>query len=450
MAVRNCDPAYRGYVCIALFLSVYQAELNGPAVLHDTTNNLLSPYVQKDSGVSFGSLRFPAPLEQSFRKLYSKAGVLRARLMPGFALIMTTLTCIMRMLGDDEWAFEAVFLLAVFVPLLLITLYTSTKADIYKTYQGFLALSGLLSGLVVSSLYFRPSLAGMPSYFSMEVTWILGVWLILGLRFQMALAVTTLLTLVHIGGSYYLDYSSQVQGYEIVMLFLVNCIGALSCYQLEYTTRLSYAESLELEELTKEFKGLAEVDGLTGLNNRRAYDSYIDRLWSQCKREQMAIVIAMIDVDQFKPYNDQYGHQCGDEALIAVASVIAEHTNRPLDFCARYGGEEFVMALYGPHEEPGHTSPEESVHKYFEALRMAVMDLRIEHDGSMTNKCLSVSIGVSIVYPGCTQRSLDGAVQMADEALYMAKERGRNRVVLSADDDDFSTGVFRSVNNPAA
>jgi diguanylate cyclase (GGDEF)-like protein len=235
-----------------------------------------------------------------------------------------------------------------------------------------------------------------------------------------------------------------------VMLMLVNCIGAISCYQLEYTTRLSYVESLELEELTKELKELAEVDGLTGLNNRRTYDAYIDRLWRQCQREQTALVIAMIDVDEFKPYNDQYGHQCGDDALIAVAGVIAAHANRPLDFAARYGGEEFVLALYGPHEEPGQASPERSVREYLEALRMAVMDLRIEHAASMTNKCLTVSVGAAIVYPGCSKRSLEGIVQMADEALYMAKEQGRNRVVVRTDDENFSTGVFRAINNSAA
>jgi diguanylate cyclase (GGDEF)-like protein len=411
-------------------------------VNHQATNSQFSSYINDSEQGILAGLSFPAPLEAEFRKYYSKTGIKRARLMPCFAVMMTVIGAVLRLSGDGPWLFMTIWDLGFFVPLLAVTLYFSTLPDQYRVYQKLLAASGLVSGLVIASLYFRPTLEGMPSYFSMEVTWILAVWLILGLRFFPAAAAALIITCAHIYGIVYNNFEFQVLGYEIVMLLLVNGLGATCCYQLEHTTRRAFAESLELEELARELTALSELDGLTGLNNRRAYDAYIDKLWRQSKREQAILTVIMVDIDHFKAYNDHYGHQSGDEALKAVANVLAVHAKRPFDFAARYGGEEFVLALYGYYTDPNLFSGCEFGQVCADTIREDVLALQIQHDESTTDKYLTVSVGVAVILPD-TKRSLAGAVQMADEALYQAKEEGRNRaVVVECSDLEFRTGRF--------
>ena len=408
------------------------------------THNQLPVYVNNTGRGFFTGLGFPDPLEAEFRKYYSRTSVSRARLMPGFAAMMIMIGVVLRFSGDDPSLFLTIWDLGFVLPLLFVTLYLSTLPHWYRAYQRLLHLSGLISGIVIVSMYFRPTLEGMPSYFAMVITWVLGIWLILGLRFAPAAVAALMVSSAHIAGIIYIDYEYQVLGFEIVMLFLVNGIGAICCYQIENTTRRSFSESLELEELARELTVLSELDGLTGLNNRRTYDAYIDKLWRQSKREQTLLTIIIVDIDYFKDYNDHYGHQNGDKALKAVAGVISRCAKRPFDFAARYGGEEFVLALYGSYTDPNLFSGVEFGHVHAEAIRENILALEIEHVESKANKYLTVSVGVAVVLPD-TKRSLAGAVQMADEALYRAKEEGRNRaVVVECNDYAFRTGRFRT------
>jgi diguanylate cyclase (GGDEF)-like protein len=320
----------------------------------------------------------------------------------------------------------------------------------YKLYQALLALTGLFSGLVVASLYFRPSLTDMPSYFAMEVAWIFAVWLIIGLRFRIAATVALLISASHIFGIFSLNVELQVIGYETVMLLLVNAIGAMSCYQLEIAVRRSFLESKELGELNKELEILAQLDGLTGLNNRRSYDIFIERIWGQCKRDQVSLTLLLIDLDHFKAFNDHYGHQSGDDALKAVAEVIKSTAKRPFDFAARYGGEEFVIALYGTPEIYGGNVATDASRALAEKLRVGIQKLKIPHEKSSTSKYLTASIGVAVILPEA-ERSLAGSVQMADEALYRAKEDGRNRIFVTESGTALvRTGRFRASDRATA
>jgi diguanylate cyclase (GGDEF)-like protein len=143
----------------------------------------------------------------------------------------------------------------------------------------------------------------------------------------------------------------------------------------------------------------------------------------------------MIDVDHFKRYNDSFGHQAGDVALRTVAGLIQEFARRPLDLAARYGGEEFAMVFYD-------LSPA-NVQDIAERLIKRVQAERI--NVAKPELGLTISIGVGLISPGIG-RSPQGAVQLADEALYDAKRAGRNRVVVK-DAEDYrllSTGIFRA------
>ncbi|MEE8305632.1 MAG: diguanylate cyclase, partial [Gammaproteobacteria bacterium] len=153
-------------------------------------------------------------------------------------------------------------------------------------------------------------------------------------------------------------------------------------------------------------------------------------------REEVALAIIIVDIDFFKLYNDVYGHQAGDDCLKRVAQCMLRTAKRPFDFCARYGGEEFVMVLYGPPRDYAESLPEK--------IRRDVAALEIAHSGSEVANKVTVSVGAAIAPPAGGGRSLAGAIQMADEALYEAKAKGRNRVVFKdADVVAVQTGNFR-------
>ncbi|SAL76471.1 diguanylate cyclase [Caballeronia terrestris] len=173
------------------------------------------------------------------------------------------------------------------------------------------------------------------------------------------------------------------------------------------------ATNLELQRLTNS-------DGLTGLSNRRRLDDYVSAEWRRAMRDGTSIGFLMIDVDNFKSYNDTYGHVAGDDVLKLIAHAIEASLNRSSDLAARFGGEEFAVVL------PGTSVP--GMRLLSEKIRIAVEALGVPHSGSSHGR-LTVSIG------GVTQtpHGEDGSKQLieaADVALYRAKRDGRNRVVV--------------------
>jgi diguanylate cyclase (GGDEF)-like protein len=175
-------------------------------------------------------------------------------------------------------------------------------------------------------------------------------------------------------------------------------------------------------------------DGLSGLMNRRAFDQHLLYVWHQAIREQRSVALLMIDIDHFKGYNDEWGHQVGDSALRSVAHVIQGFARRPLDLAARYGGDEFVVILY---------DLAFSHAQYLaERLRESVQNLAHEAE-ILTGPEVTVSVGVGFAVPS-TCRSTDAVVRLADEALYEAKSAGRNRVIAKGAEGHIfmDTGTF--------
>jgi diguanylate cyclase (GGDEF)-like protein len=170
-------------------------------------------------------------------------------------------------------------------------------------------------------------------------------------------------------------------------------------------------------------KTLAAKDGLTGLGNRRSFDQTLETEWSRAQRAKKPLALLFVDVDHFKLFNDQHGHQNGDECLRAVAEIIGANAVRPTDLAARYGGEEFAVIL------PDTGS--EGACIVAERIREAVMDLRIAHGDPGAGPWVTLSVGVASHVPG-DDVGPDWFLGQADQALYAAKRLGRNRVI-SAD-----------------
>lgn len=176
----------------------------------------------------------------------------------------------------------------------------------------------------------------------------------------------------------------------------------------------------DLSEVNLKLQQLSRVDVLTALFNRRHFQEYLQDLWQRAKHGGTEVVIIMMDVDHFKPYNDHHGHPAGDECLRQVASVMQNSLRRPGDMVARYGGEEFIAVL------PNTSLP--LAMQAAERVRKAVEDMAIPHETSATLPVVTVSLGVAwcnAATPGATP---DGLISKADRALYDAKHQGRNRV----------------------
>jgi diguanylate cyclase (GGDEF)-like protein len=159
-------------------------------------------------------------------------------------------------------------------------------------------------------------------------------------------------------------------------------------------------------------------DGLTNIPNRRSFEKHSSLEWKRARREQSPVGLLLIDIDWFKKYNDRYGHQKGDLCLIKVAKALHASIHRIGDMVARYGGEEFVAVL--PKNDLAGAA------KFGEKLKQAITGLCIEHE-ELPWKKVSISIGAASCIPD-EHTSLADLIKMADDALYDAKDKGRNRV----------------------
>jgi len=211
-----------------------------------------------------------------------------------------------------------------------------------------------------------------------------------------------------------------------IVLFTAIIISLIANYQMENDARWNYLrnllkeiETIRLEKAKVELEHLSSSDVLTGLTNRRYFDSFLDKEWRMGIRNQTPVSLLFLDVDDFKAYNDNYGHQAGDVCLQKIAAVIRRSVHRSRDLCARYGGEEFVVLLPD-------TAQESALH-IAEIIRAGIEMEKLPHSFSRAASHITVSIGVASIIPqlGVDQSLL---VEMADRALYKAKEMGRNQV----------------------
>ena len=256
--------------------------------------------------------------------------------------------------------------------------------------------------------------------------------IVVRLRFWHALTVSTFILLLYVltvPGITSMEPPVMIN--SSVVLFSAIIISLIANYQIENALRRNYLnnlskeiETIRLEKAKTELELISSLDVLTALANRRNFDTFLDTEWQMGAQYRTPLSLIFLDVDNFKSYNDHYGHQAGDVCLQKIAEVLKKCIHRSRDLCARYGGEEFVVLL--PNTD------EQSALQMAEKLRKSIELENIPHEHSRVGPYVTASVGVAIMIP---QKTLtpQRLIELADRALYRAKDLGRNKVQVMDD-----------------
>jgi diguanylate cyclase (GGDEF)-like protein len=390
--------------------------------------------VDAKTGLEIERLRFAPETEAEFQTYFVQRSLARARWATAIYLALVAVVTAINMRGSMAPLADAlqqpIYLLRLGVacPALVLILAATVIPELQRHYQWVTAIAVVVTGMSVMAISGITAAAGLPQFQMGDVLVVVYATLFLGLLARPVVIVASALMLSFIGMGLYLGVSTDHLIFASSVVFATTLMSVLSALRMERLLRANFIENRLLNDI-------AERDGLTGLYNRRMFDNLTTRLWLQAQRDQAALQVIIVDIDHFKAYNDLYGHQAGDTCIRRVASIIARAAKRPLDFCARYGGEEFALVLYAPSGADPASLPEQ--------IRRDIMSLDIPHANADGTRMLTVSIGSATAQPD-TKRSLAGLIQTADEALYRAKQLGRNRVLhVDSSESETPTGTFK-------
>jgi diguanylate cyclase (GGDEF)-like protein len=378
----------------------------------------------------FPWLRFEPTLEQEFRQRYRSDSLPQIRrnlwIAVAFMLGFSVLTHWILDTAVDRAA--NIIRFALLVPILGLGLFLAYSRHYQRFYPLACQVCAPLFGLGVVAIAVIASQQGL-NLISTVVLVTIYIYFMLGMLFYAALTSALTVLVAYVLAAAFAGTPAPSMLIDAGVLLFTNVVGMMVGFTLERTTRTNFLEGQLLIEL-------ASRDGLTGMHNRRVFDEHLQRVWPQAIREKVPLALLLIDIDHFKAYNDHYGHQAGDQCLRQVAWCLMQSARRPLDVTARYGGEEFAIVLYDVRAE--------YVQELVRRIQAAIAALAIEHHASPTGSHVSFSIGVALVEPS-GGRSYWGFIQLADEALYAAKEQGRNcSVTLGMSEYAvLSTGSFR-------
>lgn len=304
------------------------------------------------------------------------------QLVPGIAVLLMTIY------------HERVRLIAnqLFPVLLVVVGTVAARIDIqYEILQPAFALRYGAGLLIVSSFFF------------------------LGITFWRALASAAAIVLFDVLMATSLLSSSQVQVHWIsVSYYLVLLvIGAISRYVHEYSQREQF--------LVRKLLGwVAQHDAMSGLANRRSFDTELRRVMLQARRDRQPMALLLLDLDNFKAYNDNLGHPAGDALIRVFSDLLGSFARRPMDLAARVGGEEFALLL--------HDCEAQAAQAIAAQILAALAERAMPHPASAQSALATTSIGIAIWKP---DQSAEQLYQAADAALYGAKQAGKNRYVMS-------------------
>ncbi|MFC3607976.1 GGDEF domain-containing protein [Stutzerimonas tarimensis] len=390
-----------------------------PSDLRRSPDDLRETPYQRQAVLGFRLLLFKPALEVEFRRYLTQQARLTQRL-GGVALVLVAggylfFEHILLGIEEQPWSLELTLLRALQMlvggVVLLVSFDQRRQSAFSNWLLGFLLI---LVGVIASQidLFYETSELPLKLRYGAGLL-IVCCFFYLGVTFWWAL----LCAMVILAGDVVLakralspdQYSAHLIAVSYYLLLMA--IGSISRYAHEYSQREQFL-------MRKQLGWMAEHDGLTGLSNRRSFDAALRRAVAQARREHLPLTLMLLDLDEFKAYNDTLGHPEGDRLLQDFSDLFERFARRPLDLAARVGGEEFALLLYDCDAAAGRQLAEDILQR--------VRDRAFPHPASRRGT-LTCSIGMAVLRGSETPERL---YKHADDALYMAKQQGRDRGVL--------------------
>lgn len=378
------------------------------------------------------NLRFPHALEAEFQRDYC----LRYRTHMQLAMLLGALALLACGVVDPFWmpaVAGELWTIRLLMVLPMLGLLLLTRTSLGERYmQFFAAFAGCLcvGGLVAISLH---ALEPFNHYYSGAITMVMLVVFVLSrLQFGWGVAAAiVMLATLSVGLLVFGNASFQLWTINFFVASASAVFALVGTFLIERSLRQNYLQSRllnfekhDLEESNLRLQYLTAIDGLTQIANRRSLDLNLSTEWQRALRKREPLGLVMIDVDHFKLFNDTYGHQAGDECLREVAGALKDFARRPGDLAARYGGEEFVLVLTN--------ATAQQARLVAERLRDRIVELAIPHQRS-SHGSVTASFGVASLVPTPQHTGPETLLLAADQALYHAKESGRNRVSVDGE-----------------
>lgn len=280
--------------------------------------------------------------------------------------------------------------------------------DLRLRWLTYFCVAGISAG-IVGTRYLWVTI-GVPFFNELIGYFLIAAMVMTGCTFRPLLRIALLAFIADIVASYKLYGWGRIANFEVLSDITAGFIAAFSGWFTEKNMRRIWAETNALERLARQ-------DALTGLLNRRGFETHAQETLRQAAQERKELSIALLDLDHFKPFNDRHGHPAGDEVLRVVARTLAEHARQPLDLVARYGGEEFVILWYDTGSERLTRRCDELV----EAIRKLQLAVAVP---------LTASIG-AVSGSSYQEPRVEQWIEKADQLLYRAKQEGRDRALVS-------------------
>lgn len=377
-------------------------------------------------------LQFPKVLEAEFQDNYAQ----RYHSHMVLSGLLGVLAILAPGVVDPYWmpqVAEQLWIIRAFTigPILLLLMLSRTSIAT-RFMQPIIAFSAniFVAGLVALAL---TASEPVNHYYSASITMVMLVVFVLSrLQFMWGILSACLMFItLNVGFALIGHASTKLLIINNALFFISAIFSLLGCFLFERSLRQNYLqarmlsfEKMGLEESNLRLQYLTAIDGLTQIANRRSLDMTLSTEWQRALRKREPIGVIMIDVDHFKLFNDTYGHQAGDECLRGVAGTLKDFARRPGDLAARYGGEEFVLVLTN--------ATAQQTRLVAERVRDKIVELAIPHQRSSHGN-VTASFGVASIVPNVRHAGPEALLLAADQALYRAKESGRNRVVADGE-----------------
>ena len=374
-------------------------------------------------------LRFVPEIESRYRTLYAKKQKRYTRLLLTILIILYVLfgACDYYLLAGEVLPVWAIRYL-IGLPALLLCYVVLRTRWVERFYQWYLVFALAMIILTTHWMLFVVSGPAYHLYTSSILALVMGGLTLTRIGFVGALVTAVIYMLASVFTQYSLNSLDRAAVYYLLLGSWAVTFCVVSAFSFEKANRKEFLQKIliqrknnQLKKANERLKNLVDIDALTGISNRRHFDHVLDEEWRRAKRRQYPLALLMVDIDYFKAYNDSLGHVKGDECLRQVAQNLLQQARRPGDLVARYGGEEFSVILPALDREEALAVAETFCHE--------ISHMKIHHPNSDIADCVTVSIGVAVQVPNEHNERGD-LLKQADDALYLAKKRGRNRVEM--------------------